>query len=284
MTFTGKTALNFFIQKILDQANKENISFSKAQEYVLSLNGIEPDSYSNQELIKSFEQESSVRNFENKIIKLISKAYRADMSTNSTLLANYKEAYKTLKSGNYYVYYLTDRSIGSKINKIGRFFDTYASDDEYVLGALFTGLLASLQILYLVLTLLSGENISDIVFNGYFLLALISNIGVAVYLVRKYLQLTRKGLYDVYFKQTANIANRISLKRAVLNTTGFLAIAIFLLAREVNRFINYSQRNDYAGMIFGSIGIILYGLIVSAILGLFYIAFKMYSASQKRNV
>jgi hypothetical protein len=279
MTFTDKTAIDFFITKILDQAKKDNITISKAQEYVLSLNSSDPDSYSNEELINSFENEAGIKQFEINIMGLISRAYRHDISNNSSQLENYRAAHRILQSGNYYLNYMVNRTIGSKISKIGHFFENNGSDRAYLLRAIFIGFLTALQLFSLVLSLISARNITE--FNVYSLLWLILSIGLTAILFKGYLRLTRKGLYDYYIKE------QIQKKAGHFSKQMLNAACIFplFLALLINRFTDTMaalKSKDYGCLIFESIGLILYTFLVIAILVFLSIELKSYFYKKQR--
>lgn len=282
MTFTHKTAIAFFVQKILEQAQKDNITISKAQEYIFSLNTYEPDSYSNRVLIETFENESSIKNFEIKTIKLISNAYQRDVANNSDLRAVYGEACKALKSGNYYIYRLVTRAIGHQIDKIGEFFGRYTSNDEYILWAILSGFIFALLVIFVVVSFRTGKDILAILSNRDFLLSIILSLLATVVSVRKYLRLTKKGLYDIYFRQRIDLKSGFSFK-GILSIIGIFFLITILTVTAVSNFIAGMQDKDYFRMTFGSIEIIFYTIIVIIMMGLLFIKIKLYLQSNKRR-
>jgi len=123
-------AKEFFIQKILEQAKKENVALSNEEIYALSLNTEDPT------FIEIFDEE-----YVNKIARLLRNAFDCDINANNPSEVTYSEAYKAIKPGKYYIFIIIDKAIGKDINKLGYFLGQYNSSSEYILKVVLWGLL-----------------------------------------------------------------------------------------------------------------------------------------------
>lgn len=87
-------AKEFFIQKVLDQARKDNINLSDVEKQMLSWRDTDPNFYENHELIRKFENEISKKEYEKKIARLIRRGYDYDLGENTQAKETYRQAYK----------------------------------------------------------------------------------------------------------------------------------------------------------------------------------------------
>jgi len=133
-------AKEFFIQKILDQARKENINLSDVEKQMLSWRDTDPNFYENRELNERFENEISKGEYEKKIARLIRSGYDDDLGATNVARETYEQAYKAIKSKDYYIFIMVDKAIGKDINKLGYLFWGNSSD-EYILRVILCGLL-----------------------------------------------------------------------------------------------------------------------------------------------
>ena len=97
-------AKEFFIQKILDQARKENINLSDVEKQMLSWRDTDPNFYENHELNERFENEISKGEYEKKIARLIRSGYDDDLGATNVARETYEQAYKAIKSKDYYIF------------------------------------------------------------------------------------------------------------------------------------------------------------------------------------
>jgi len=126
-------AKEFFIQKVLDQARKEDVSFSDVEKQMLSWRDTDPNFYENHELHEKFKNEISKREYEKKIARLIRSGYDNDLGVDNVAKETYEQAYKAIKPKDYYIFIMVDKAIGKDINKLGYFFGMYNSSGEYIL-------------------------------------------------------------------------------------------------------------------------------------------------------
>ena len=117
MTFSNQSqAKKYFIDKILLQARHENIQLSEAEKYMLGWTEKTEDFVINNQLLDKFNLETTDDKFENKITGLLSRVYNSDVNTDPTLKETYRDAYRTLNSGDHYILIMIRSAIGSKLN------------------------------------------------------------------------------------------------------------------------------------------------------------------------
>lgn len=171
-------AKEFFIQKVLDQARKQNIILSDVEKQMLSWRDTDPNFYENHELNQRFENETSKSEYEKKIARLIRSGYDDDLWENNVARKTYGQAYKAIKSKDYYITIMVDKAIGKDVNKLSYFFWGNSSD-EYILRVVLSGLLF---IFGTVLFLYKNDfTFYEIKTRGIYLLFIIGS-GIAIFL------------------------------------------------------------------------------------------------------
>lgn len=117
MSFASEsTAKTFFVDKIIQQAEREGAPLSKAQRYMLSWSETDPFFVQNAELNQQFETEISQEAFEKKIGVLITNMYKKDIEMDKEVKETYKEAYKKLKQGDHFILIMIGAAIGPKLS------------------------------------------------------------------------------------------------------------------------------------------------------------------------
>lgn len=148
-------AKEYFIRKVVAQAEKENIQLSRAQKYMLQWSEAEPTFHIDQTLNSEFEREITAAEYEKKISNLIIQAYNNDIEQNKAAKDSYRQAYKALKSNDNYLFIMVDKAIGRHFNKVGLFFGSYPVSGNYLLYAIFFGILFLFSMSVTLATLLS---------------------------------------------------------------------------------------------------------------------------------
>ncbi|MBI5204161.1 MAG: hypothetical protein HZA11_04505 [Nitrospirae bacterium] len=110
------TAKAFFVDRIIQQAEREGMPLSKAQRYMLSWAETDPSFVVDMELSEQCEVEIPQPDYEKKIQGLIERMYKRDIETNKDMKETYKEAYKTLKKGDHFILIMIGDAIGSKLS------------------------------------------------------------------------------------------------------------------------------------------------------------------------
>ena len=122
MQFLSQTpAKEFFISKVLQEAEQQGLVLSKAEKYMLAWSESDPSFVIDNELNEQFEKEITQAEFEKKIQALIKQAYEKDISKDKHMKETYRTAYKALRQGDHFILVMIDDAIGSKLRKWGLF-------------------------------------------------------------------------------------------------------------------------------------------------------------------
>jgi hypothetical protein len=111
------SAKQFFISKVVNQAEREGINLSKAEKYQLAWSESDPSFVMDYKLNEQFEKEMTQEEFEKKIQALIKNAYETDISKDKDMKETYRTAYKSLKQGDHFILIMINDAIGSKLRK-----------------------------------------------------------------------------------------------------------------------------------------------------------------------
>jgi hypothetical protein len=114
--YSESTAKAFFVDKIIQQAEREGAPLSNAQRYMLSWSESDPSFVVDRVLSEQCDAEISQPDYEKKIQGLIERMYKRDIETNKDMKETYKEAYKTLKQGDHFILIMIGAAIGSKLS------------------------------------------------------------------------------------------------------------------------------------------------------------------------
>ena len=114
-------AKEFFISKVLKEAEHDGILLSKAEKYMLEWSESDPSFVIDNELNEQFEKEITQAEFEKKIQTLIKQAYEKDISKDKDMKETYRTAYKALKQGDHFILVMINDAIGLKLRKWGLF-------------------------------------------------------------------------------------------------------------------------------------------------------------------
>lgn len=114
-------AKQFFISKVVNQAQQEGVNLSKAEKYMLGWSESDPSFVADNDLNEQFEKEITQEDFEKKIQALIKHAYEKDISNDKDMKNTYRTAYKSLKQGDHFILIIVGEAIGLKLRKCGLF-------------------------------------------------------------------------------------------------------------------------------------------------------------------
>ncbi len=110
-------AKTFFIKKVLDQAEKENVKLMDTEKEMLDWEDWDPrypDGW-NVELHERFEKEVDKTAYEAKIATLIEHAYQDDINSDGARKEQYQNAYRSIRKGNTYISILVEKGIAKYI-------------------------------------------------------------------------------------------------------------------------------------------------------------------------
>jgi heme/copper-type cytochrome/quinol oxidase subunit 4 len=105
-------AKQFFIDKILFQAQKDQITLSEAEQYMLGWTETEGGFELNQKIIDEFEKETTRAKYEAKISNLIKHAYDSDIHNDPANGQTYHAAYRILNQGDHYLLVMIKAALG----------------------------------------------------------------------------------------------------------------------------------------------------------------------------
>lgn len=108
---TVKDANDFFSQKIIQSANRENISFDSLEKKMLYWSSEQEDP----ELEKKFAENHNDADYEKKVRDLLRKSYSYDREYDPEEIKKYTNAYRVLRQGDHYLLVMLNGSIGNKI-------------------------------------------------------------------------------------------------------------------------------------------------------------------------
>jgi hypothetical protein len=110
-------AKTFFIKKVLDQSEKENVKLTDTEKEMLDWEDLDPryPDYWNVELGERFEKEVDKKAYESKIATLIEHAYQDDVNSDKATKEQYRNAYLSIRKGNTYILILVEKGIAKYI-------------------------------------------------------------------------------------------------------------------------------------------------------------------------
>ena len=112
MVFSNqKQAKQFFIDKILFQAQKDRMSLSEAEQYMLGWTETEGGFELNQKLIDEFDKQTTPEIYESKISTLIKHAYDSDALSEPGKGKIYRDAYHVLSQGDHYLLVMIKKAL-----------------------------------------------------------------------------------------------------------------------------------------------------------------------------
>ena len=115
MVETQSEARRFFIDKILHQANTENVTLSGDERQMLMWSESAPDSVSDPELAQRLAAVISDADYESKIAGLLSAAFRREVTADSDAKDAWRQAWSVLKRGDHYILIMINQAIGNRL-------------------------------------------------------------------------------------------------------------------------------------------------------------------------
>jgi hypothetical protein len=116
MMFDTQTAAKrFIVAKVIEQAEREGVSLSAAEQYMLSWSESDPDFVPDPDLAEALEAEIPEAAFEKKIGGLLCRAYDRDLATDREARTRYRAARAKLAEGDHYILVMMDLGLGSRL-------------------------------------------------------------------------------------------------------------------------------------------------------------------------
>lgn len=110
-------AKQFFVAKILAEAATQRLALSPAEQHMLSWSESDPGFARDPALMAAFESETSERQFERKIVRVIRDAYARDLRATADARARWREAYTSLKEGDHYLLVMLREALGWRLKR-----------------------------------------------------------------------------------------------------------------------------------------------------------------------
>jgi hypothetical protein len=111
------SAKAFFIERLTSQAEKEGIRLSEAERYMLAWSESDPTFAQNPALTRQFENETTDKIFEEKVISLLKRVFDDDLRRDGASKETYQDAYRVLNQGDHYLLVMIKSALGSKLKK-----------------------------------------------------------------------------------------------------------------------------------------------------------------------
>jgi hypothetical protein len=108
-----REAKAFFVERILAQAEAEDVQLSDNEQWMLRFSESDPDFAVDPARVAQLEAEVPQEDFETKIAGLLYRAYQADAGADGGATATYREAADVLHQGDHYLLVMVDRALGS---------------------------------------------------------------------------------------------------------------------------------------------------------------------------
>ena len=118
MAFTDeRSAKSFFVESVITQAQKEGVSLSESERYMLAWSESDPTFTQNPALTRQFENETTDKIFEEKVRGLLRRSFDDDLRRDGASKETYQDAYRVLNQGDHYLLVMIKSALGSKLKK-----------------------------------------------------------------------------------------------------------------------------------------------------------------------
>jgi len=117
---TPNDAKEFFILKIIEQAERDNISLSDLEKKMLEFTSERESEYL--DMNKEFEKQYDTEEYERKIISILKKVYKWDIrmqknKKTKSIQKSYKNAFEVLSREDHYILIMIELALGRKVKK-----------------------------------------------------------------------------------------------------------------------------------------------------------------------
>jgi hypothetical protein len=111
-------AKRFFVERVLEQAAKEGVELSAAEQYMLGFSM--QDDTLDDELHASFERDHQETRYEQKVLGLLERAYDEDVMTRPGSESQWQDTYAILCQGDHYLLVMLKPVLGSSMTRLVR--------------------------------------------------------------------------------------------------------------------------------------------------------------------
>jgi hypothetical protein len=121
MCQTQAEARRFFIDRIIQQADTEQVKLSEDERQMLLWSESAPDSVADPELVKRLAAEISDADYESKIALLVQRGFAADVAVDQQAKERWRQAWSVLNQGDHYILIMINEAIGKHVKPWWRF-------------------------------------------------------------------------------------------------------------------------------------------------------------------
>jgi hypothetical protein len=118
---TQTEARQFFIEKIVEQAEREGVSLSEDERQMLLWSESAPDSVADAALAERLAAEISDADYESKIAGLLTSSFKADTTVDPDAQRTWGSAFSVLSRGDHYVLVMIEKALGTHLKPRWRF-------------------------------------------------------------------------------------------------------------------------------------------------------------------
>lgn len=117
---TERDAQDFFIERIVAQANEESEPLSEAQRWMLRYSDSDPDFEVDPDKYDAFEKETSDEAYEARIAGLLRRRFRRDVAAYPSATEEYRKAFGVLRQGDYHILSMIATALGDSARRPSR--------------------------------------------------------------------------------------------------------------------------------------------------------------------
>jgi hypothetical protein len=112
---TQTEARQFFVDKVIQQADSDGTALSKDERQMLLWSESAPDSVADPELSERLAKEISDSDYEAKITGLLRRSLAADIARDPQAKDPWQQAWSVLKEGDHYILVMIDEAVGRQL-------------------------------------------------------------------------------------------------------------------------------------------------------------------------
>jgi hypothetical protein len=121
-TFATETeARQFFVEKIVQQAQRDGLPLSDDERQMLLWSASAPDSVADLALAERLAAEISDADYESKIVRLLRSSFKADTTVNPGARGVWTNALSVLSQGDHYILMMINEAVGRRLKPLWRF-------------------------------------------------------------------------------------------------------------------------------------------------------------------
>ena len=117
MLSSERDARRFFVDKVVTQARDEGSPLSAAQQWMLNYSDSDPEFEVDPDKLDTFCREISEEEYEATIAGLLRRRYRRDVAADRNAAEHYREAFRVLNQGDYYILSPIQSALGGAVRR-----------------------------------------------------------------------------------------------------------------------------------------------------------------------